>query len=256
MITGAQLYTVRDFCTTTESFSETLKKVADIGYKTVQVSGTCAYDPNWLKNELDKNGLKCVLTHINQQRLKEETEAVCDEHSIFGCNNIGIGSIPGAFPMNEEKYQAFLKDYLPVGKALKSCGKKLFLHNHYEEFRKLEGGGNLMTRILTDTKPDELGITLDTYWVQYAGGDVLEYMELLNGRIECIHLKDMAIGEDKAEHRMMPVGYGNLNFERIISKAGECGTQYLLVEQDNSNGLDPFDCLRMSYDYLRSLGLE
>lgn len=32
---GAQLYTVREFCQTTEGFAETLKKVAQIGYRTV-----------------------------------------------------------------------------------------------------------------------------------------------------------------------------------------------------------------------------
>lgn len=45
---GAQLYTVREFCKTLDDFALTLKKVADIGYRTVQVSGTCAFDPAWL----------------------------------------------------------------------------------------------------------------------------------------------------------------------------------------------------------------
>ena len=40
---GAQFYTLRDFCKDTYSFAETLKKVADIGYKAVQISGTCGY---------------------------------------------------------------------------------------------------------------------------------------------------------------------------------------------------------------------
>ena len=38
---GAQLFTVRDFTKTLDDFAETLKKIADIGYTTVQVSGTC-----------------------------------------------------------------------------------------------------------------------------------------------------------------------------------------------------------------------
>ena len=36
---GIQFYTLRDFCKDLDSFSETLKKVADIGYKNVQISG-------------------------------------------------------------------------------------------------------------------------------------------------------------------------------------------------------------------------
>ena len=49
---GAQLFTVRDFCKDLESFSESLKKVAEIGYRVVQVSGSCAFEGEWLKEEL------------------------------------------------------------------------------------------------------------------------------------------------------------------------------------------------------------
>ena len=62
---GAQLFTVADFCKDLDSFSESLKKVADIGYKTVQVSGTCAYEPEWLKEELKKTVLNaCLPTQV------------------------------------------------------------------------------------------------------------------------------------------------------------------------------------------------
>ena len=51
---GVQFYTLRKQCTTLEDFSESLKRVADIGYTTVQISGVCPYEPQWLKAELDK----------------------------------------------------------------------------------------------------------------------------------------------------------------------------------------------------------
>lgn len=60
---GAQLYTLHNFTKTLEGFSEALKKVADIGYTSVQVSGTCAYEPEWLAEQLNANGLTCDLTH-------------------------------------------------------------------------------------------------------------------------------------------------------------------------------------------------
>ncbi len=40
MILGAQFYTLRDHCKTLEDLSESLNRVADIGYRTVQISGT------------------------------------------------------------------------------------------------------------------------------------------------------------------------------------------------------------------------
>ena len=62
---GAQLYTVNERTQTLEGFEDALKRVSAIGYKSVQVSGTCAYEPQWLRERLQENDLKCVLTHID-----------------------------------------------------------------------------------------------------------------------------------------------------------------------------------------------
>ena len=78
-----QIYSLRDYCKTLDEFSETLKKVADVGYNIVQVSGTCAYEADWLKNELDKNGLKCVLTHISPMDLFNELDKTVEKHNIL-----------------------------------------------------------------------------------------------------------------------------------------------------------------------------
>ena len=49
---GVQMYTVREYAKTLEDFEETLKKIADLGYKSVQVSGPCAYEGDWLAEKL------------------------------------------------------------------------------------------------------------------------------------------------------------------------------------------------------------
>ena len=58
------------------------------------------------------------------------------------------------------------------------------------------------------------------------------------------------------EKRMAPVGYGELDFEKIIASAERAGACHLLVEQDHTYGEDPFECLTRSYKYLKSLGLD
>ena len=80
---GAQLYTVRDFCKTKKKFAETLERVADIGYKTVQVSGTCKYEPEWLEEQLKKCDLKCVITHIPADDLIKNPAKVARDHYTF-----------------------------------------------------------------------------------------------------------------------------------------------------------------------------
>lgn len=253
---GVQLYTVRKAAENVNDLGETLKRIADMGYTTVQASGICPFEPAWMREQLEKNGLRCVLTHVPYDRLRDETEAVIREHEVFNCKNIGLGNIPGSKFLTDELYEQFVKDYKPTVKKMQEAGAKFFFHNHYMEFKKSGNGVPYIWRMVEDFSPEELRVTLDTYWVQFAGADVCDTMRALSGRLECIHLKDMVIWEEDRTHRMAPVGHGNMNFEKIVQVAADCGTEYLLVEQDKCYDEDPFVCLQKSYDYLRSLGLN
>ena len=247
---GAQLFTLREFCKTTDDFAETLKKVADIGYRYVQVSGTCAYDPGWLKQQLDKNGLTCVLTHIPPADLTSEPQAVAARHDVFGCRYIGLGSWDFSMEDVQSSLERFVQTYRPVSRVLRESGKLFMYHNHSYEFKKI-GNIPLLQQIVEQFPKEELGITLDTYWVQVGGGDPAQWLEKLSGRVPCIHLKDCAYGQT-----MAVLGEGNMNFDRIFEKAQAAGTQYMLVEQDNCNGEDPFACLKRSYAFLKANGFQ
>ena len=253
---GAQLFTVRNSCKDLASFAETLKKVADIGYTTVQVSGTCDFEADWLAEQLKATGLQCVLTHTKPDRILGDPKKVCEDHLRFGCRNVGLGMIPGGKGLTEEKYQKFVTDFKPAATEIVKNGCKFFFHNHCEEFTAFADGKSCIDKMLEDFTPDELNFTLDTYWVQFAGCSPVEMLQKLKGRLECIHLKDMAIDPATWEHRMAPVGFGNMNFEAIIETAADCDVRYLLVEQDKCYEEDPFDCLKKSYGYLKALGLN
>ena len=246
---GAQFFTIRDHCKDLESFSESLKKVADIGYEFVQISGTCPFEPTWLKDELNKNGLKCVLTHTPADKLLADPKQVALDHDVFGCKHVGLGW--NAFDLDKgDTPEAFAEKYLPVAKALHDGGKLFMNQNHDQEFKKV--GGKLILEHLAETfSPDILGFTLDTFWVQAGGSDPAMWIEKLSGRVPVIHLKDFAYGK-----KMAVVGEGNINFDRVFATAENAGTQYMLVEQDDCNGENPFDCLKRSYDYLKSKGFK
>ena len=247
---GAQFYTVRESCQTLEGFAETLKRVADIGYKNVQISGTCPYEAQWLKEQLAQNGLRCVLTHIPVPRLTGETEQVVHDHEVFGCDHIGLGYY-SFNPEQGDTYDRFVETYAPVARKISSLGKIFMYHNHDGEFRRLSDGRIVMEHLMEDFPADQMGFTVDTYWVQAGGGDPAQWLERLSGRIPCIHLKDFAYGR-----QMAVVGEGNINFDRVFEKAEAGGTRYMLVEQDDCNGEDPFACLRRSYHNLHTLGFE
>ena len=254
MIIGAQMFTVHDYTKTLEGFSESLKKIADIGYKSVQVSGTCKFDPQWLKEELDKNGLTCNLTHTDITRLREETENVIADHSVYGCKYIGIGIMPDITTQNTpETWKKFADSYLPVAKKLAENGKYFMYHNHGFEFTEVDG--QLATEFLAKTFPAEnLGFTLDTHWVKAAGKDPAEWIKKLKGRTPCIHLKDLITLPD-GKTNFAEVGKGELDFDSILKISEELGVEYAFVEQDDCYGKDPFECLKTSLEYLHAQGL-
>lgn len=257
---GAQLYTVFPFTQTLEGLSESLKKVADIGYTTVQVSGTCAYEPEWLKAELDKNGLSCVITHVDVKALTDTVENTIARHNVFGCKHIGLSGY-GFLTEPEKTPKEMYRELGAAARALRDAGKLFMYHNHHYEFGKIDG------RIVIDElcelfAPDELGFTFDTYWAQISGCDPAAWLRKLKGRVPCIHLKDCAIGVNEVNEekvvasRYAVLGEGNMNFDAIFKAAEDAGTEYMLVEQDDCYGEDPFACLKRSYDYLRSHGFQ
>ena len=247
---GAQFYTLRDHCKTLEDFSESLRKVKEIGYDYVQISGVCSYEPEWLKEQLEKYDLKCVLTHWGAEDVKNNTKEVLEKHKTFGCKYVGLGCMPPW--ATEENTTKFIADFKEPAKILKENGGKLFYHNHHCEFNRCKDGVMIFDKLIKAFEPDEMSFTLDTYWVQFGGGDVCSYIEKLKGRCECIHLKDLAIVND--EQRMASIGSGSMDFEKILKTAKEVGVEYALVEQDNCYGEDPFECLKKSYEYIKSLG--
>lgn len=249
---GAQFYTLRDNCTDLHSFAESLKRVADIGYTEVQISGVCCYEPEWLRDELKKNGLKCVLTHYNADEIRDNPRDVVKFHDVFDCKRLGIGCMPGGASM--ENLEKFLRDFPSSTKAIAEMGSKLHYHHHHWEFAKCEDGERMIEKIIKTFPENELGITVDTYWVQFGGCCPQDFIKSIKGRAECVHLKDFALVG--SEQRMAAVGEGNLNIEKIVESCEEAGTVHLLVEQDNCYGRDPFECLKQSYNYLKALGLN
>ncbi len=249
---GAQLYTAHPYTKTLEDLSATLKKVADIGYKAVQVSGTCAYEPEWLRDELAKNDLKCVITHINPARIVEETEKVVKDHAIFGCKHIGIGGMPVDMRGSLEGYMNFKKTYLPAAEKMRDLGAKLMYHNHWFEFDKLEDGKDVIEHILEDFPADSIDFTLDLGWAAFANKDVIELIKMLDGRLSRIHLKDWADkpadGSIDTIAYLRPIYEGKLDYDAYINALSKVGCEYMLVEQDWCYDECPFDCLKRSYD--------
>ena len=246
---GAQYYTIRDFCQTLEDFDNSCKKVSEIGYKYVQLSGIGNFEATDLKPILDKYGLKVVCTHRPADNYLKDIEKEIKFHKILDCKICGLGAMP-AFNAELETIRSFTESFKPVCEKLKENGLIFAYHNHAFEFRKHDGK-YAFDILVNALNCDNFKYILDVYWLAYAGIDPAKFIRKNSGVVACVHFKDLKIVSNSP--KFAPVGEGNLDWEDIVAACEESGVEYALVEQDTCEK-DPFLCLEDSYNYLSKKG--
>jgi sugar phosphate isomerase/epimerase len=243
---GAQLYTVREFTQNPSDFTATIKKIADIGYQYVQISGIGAIPAQTVADTCKANGLEIVITHTPPARIKDDTDNVIAEHRIMGAKYIGIGMMPAEYERNTAGVKRFIADFTPAAEQIARAGMTFMYHNHAFEFEKYDGK-RMIEHLIEDFK--QCSFTLDTYWVQAAGGDPAAWIRRLKGSVPVIHIKDMSYVQD--QQRMSEIGEGNLNWLEIFAACKDAGVEHALVEQDDCYGADPFECLKKSFENIK-----
>ena len=262
MKAGINLYSIRNLIKTEEDFLDTALKLKEMGYISMQYSGA-EFVPDRLKRVSEASGLPIVLTHMPADRIVNDADKLMEEHAVFGCKNIGLGSIPIVAMVTEENIvdeklcKTKLEELNKAGEYLAKNGYNFFLHNHHYEFMRMSNGERIFDYIVENAP--HINFTLDTYWLQHAGVDVLATIEKLKGRIGCVHLKDYKVIVDTrldyfdACTAYESVGYGNMDFKTIVPKMQEAGTEHFLVEHDNAATMpDPMGIMEKSIRYIQA----
>jgi sugar phosphate isomerase/epimerase len=246
---AAQLYTVRDFIQTPEDIKTSLKKIRAIGYEAVQVSGMGPIPEEELLAIAKGEGLTICATHEPPQRLLDEPERVVERLDKLNCRYTAFPH-PGPIRIDTlEDVRQLAKRLNAAGKVLFEAGKLLTYHNHHIEFRRYSG--QLMLEIFyQESDPRYLQGEIDTYWVQYGGGDPVQWCKRLKARLPLLHLKDYRITEEN-KPTYAEIGSGNLDWKALLPAAEESGCEWFIVEQDTCPG-DPFESLQKSFEFLKA----
>lgn len=248
---AAQMYTLRDFTKTPADIAATMKKVAAVGYRAVQLSALGEIDTRELKTILDGEGLRVCATHVAYERLRDDLPAVIEEHQLLECRYIAIGSMPGGY-RSADGYVQFAKEASQVAAKMREAGFVFGYHNHSFELEKY-GSRTGLDMLFEESDPKAFTMEIDTYWIQHGGGDPAAWIRRAAGRIPLVHLKDMGIVDGKQV--MAEVGEGNLNWPAILDACRSSGVEWYIVEQDTCRR-DPFESLAISLRNLRDMGIE
>lgn len=252
MKVGLNLYSIKNLIQTEEDFTKTAIKLREIGYDFLQFSGA-SFDLEIIKRVVEKSGLPIVLTHVPEERIVGDTDNLIKEHLEIGCFNIGLGCLPPKVIYDEKEVKSRIDKLNLAGKKMAEKGFKFFYHNHHFEFIKM--GDKTVFDYIVENAP-YINFTADTYWLQYGGVSITEYLKKIKGRVECVHLKDYKIiWDDEVGYKPVfaPIGDGNIDFKSVIKVAKKAGAKYFIVEQDDAGEKEnPLAEVEKSVKYLKN----
>jgi sugar phosphate isomerase/epimerase len=240
---GLQLYTVR-----TEiglGYDEIIKRVAETGYQCVEMT----YDPEHGEEAgeaIKKYSLFATGAHVGIDEIENNFDKVVKFIKDIGAKTItdpGIGGLD-----TEENTKATKKRLEAASQKIMAAGYEAGFHNHTGEFSKKYGEKTIID-IFREYAPS-LKFQIDVGWAYAAGADVVaEIKKLGSSRLSSmIHIKDVDDNKTPTE-----IGAGNVCWECVIKAASELGVKYGIVEQDACVNYPPFESVKVSFDYLKTV---
>lgn len=241
---GLQLYTVRDALDA--DLGGTLKRVADIGYREVELAGLPGVTARAMHTSLQRHGLEAPSMHASYEQLRGDFASVLEEARVLGASCLVCPSIDAVERRTAGDWKKVCQTLNGIGRVARSHGLVLAYHNHDFEFVPFDDGSTPFQLLMTETDPRDVKLELDVYWVAKAGLDPVQHLKSGEGRIVLVHLKDLG-----ADGSTVEVGSGVLPMEQIVRTALLAGVRHLFVEQDSS--ADPLASIASSFRFLEQL---
>ncbi|MDO4354978.1 MAG: sugar phosphate isomerase/epimerase [Clostridia bacterium] len=234
---GLQLFSVRDI--TKDDLQGALKKVAELGYESVEFAGFFGHTPEEVTGWLKEYGLKVGGTHTGMKEIDGDFEGTLAYHKAIGNKNI---IVPWAELKTKAQVDELIDQLNKYEPLLRKEGIALGYHNHDFEFKPNEDGVVPYDEIVARTHID---LEIDTFWVYAAGKNPVELMEQLKDRVHLIHIKDGLANGDG-----FPLGKGTAPVADVYRKAKELGIQ-MVVESETLTP-DGITEAQICIDYLKA----
>lgn len=235
---GLQLYSLRGQFL--KDVPGTIKFVAEIGIKEVELAGTYNLEPAQFSELLRQAGLKAVSGHFPFERFDKDTAAVVKDAKSLGLKFAGCAWIPHQDGFKEADVKKAIEVFNRAGKALAAEGIQFFYHCHGYEFQPY-GDGLFMDALIRETDAKNVAFEMDTLWVYLPGQDPAAWLLKYPTRWQLLHLKDLKKGIERGnqsggtdKENNVPLGTGQLDWPAILSAAKQIGVKHYFIEDESS----------------------
>ena len=244
---GFQIYPVRE--QSVKNFEGTLQEMTAAGYRAIELCSFSGYDDFSALRKMKATevvqilktvGLHCESCHYTPGELKTSLEERISYAKELGLKYMVLSSFGLRRDVTLDDWKRAANDLNKVGEKTKQAGIQLGYHNHDMEFKKLEGA------LIYDELMKQFDAKLIKMQFQCAvisiGYDPVTYLSKYPGRFCSLHVADWS-SKDK---KMVPVGQGVIDWEKLFIAAKAGGVRNYFVEMDK-------DLMKASYSYLHGL---
>ena len=238
-----QLYTVRDECAA--DLPGALRQTASLGFEGVELHDLHGRSAAEVRRLLDRHGLEACARHILLEAIEADPARVARELAALGTDRLVVAWIPP--PRTAAEADAAAGRLFEAAERVAALGQRLGFHNHDGELAVLEDGSRMLDRLLVADAP--LFLELDLGWAWYAGVDPLALVEVAAGRVPIVHVKDLRRAGGPVH---VPLGDGEIDYEALGAVAAAAGVEWLVVEQDETDG-HGFEAVARSVTRLHTL---
>jgi sugar phosphate isomerase/epimerase len=244
---GTQTWPVREALA--KDFEGTLRMIAGIGFKTIEMCSPPSYadfrplaslTATQMKHTIEGAGLHCESCHYNFRELKENLDERIAFAKELGLKQMVLASfgLPATASMADYKKAAL--DLNHIGERIQKAGIQAGYHNHDNEFKELDGV------LIYDELMRQFDAKLVKMQFQVAvislGYEAATYLKKYPGRFLSMHLADYSTADKTA----VAVGSGVVDWKKLFAAAKTGGVRNYFVEM-NLREMKP------SYDYLHKL---
>lgn len=249
-----QLYSVRDLLSSADSLEPVLKRLAAMGYTSVEAANYgdgkfYGRTPEEFRQLVEQTGMKVLSSHTTRGLTDEElASGNLDEALKWWDEAIAAHKAAGmeyivtpwmSVPKTLKDLQTYCDYYNEIGRRCQAAGLKYGYHNHNHEFTKVEDKEVMYDYLLEHTDPSLVFFEMDVYWVVRGQAAPVEYFKKYPGRFRLLHIKDeMEIGQS-----------GMVGFDAIFRNAPLAGVENIVVEVERYS-MPVMESVQQSLDYL------
>jgi sugar phosphate isomerase/epimerase len=244
---GCQTWPVRAMIA--KDLRGTLKQLAAAGFQTIELCSPVGYAEfaglaklkgSELRSILHDEGLSCISSHFSIGELRKNQDDRIAWARDVGLTQMMVPSLDGPKHPSLDDVKRAADEYNRMGERAAAAGIVQGLHNEDFELTKVDGKRtyDLLFQLL-DPKFVKFQFQVSTISDGY---DAAEYFDKYPGRFISMHVQ----GWSAKTRKIVPVGQGTLDWNKIFAAAKTGGVKNYFVEMD-------LPMMRASVPYLRQL---